>query len=163
MIIRARYIFSAFVLICFLSAAPAYSGDEWTMKIGVKASDVRSKLVIGQKPDAIDGIDGRYDVPAMPGGDIEAYIELQGHKYWKDVKHTCSTNCRKTWNIVIASPLQGEDIRISWDPQNIPVDRSMIMIDMETGFITDMISARQGYSYKNTGMKRFAVITEPAR
>ncbi len=159
--IKARFIWASIVFICFLTTGTAYSSDDWMMQLMVKAGDARNKLIIGQKTDAIDGIDGRYDVPAMLGGDIEAYLYVKGQKYWKDVRQTCSTNCKKIWSLSIKSPIPGEVVTISWNPQNIPPDKIVTLIDKETGVVISMVSGQQEYTYENSGIKEFIVVAEP--
>lgn len=159
--IKARFIWASIVFICFLTTGTAYSSDDWMMQLRVKAGDARNTLIIGQKADAIDGVDGRYDVPAMLSGDIEAYLYVEGNKYWKDVKQTCSTDCRKIWSISIESSIPGEVISFSWDPQNIPSDKTLILIDKETGVVTDMLSGQREYAYENSGIREFILVVEP--
>lgn len=158
--IKARFIWILIVMICFLTTGIAYSSDDWMMQLHVKAGDARNKLMIGQRTDAVDGIDGRYDVPAMLGGNIEAYLYVEGGKYWKDIKQTCSADCRKIWIISIESPMPWEVIKLSWDPQNIPSDKTLILIDNETGAVTDMLSGHREYAYENSGIKEFILIAE---
>jgi hypothetical protein len=128
--------------------------DSWEINIKARLLNAENKLTIGQRPDATDSIDGRYDIPALLAGDIKAYIELEGDKYWKDIRQSCKIPCKKTWNIIVESEIQGELIELSWDLESIPHDTRVILIDTETGEVIDMDSEHK-YTYKNTGPRGF--------
>lgn len=158
---KIKNIFAGLItLLCLFSAGTVYCSDEWMMQIRVRSLDAQNKLIIGQRADATDRIEGRYDVPALPGGDIDAYLYLEGKQYWKDIKNTCNTRCRKTWNISVESSTRGEDVKLSWSLPDIPDNASIILIDKQTGVVTDMISKQYEYIYKNSGKKEFTVVAE---
>jgi len=131
--------------------------DGWEINIKAKILNAENKLTIGQRPDATDGIDGKYDIPGLLAGDIKAYIELEGDKYWRDIRQSCNTPCKKTWNIIVESGIQGQLIELSWNSSDIPRDASMVLIDTETGKVIDMKSADYKYIYKNKGRREFIV------
>lgn len=131
--------------------------DSWEMNITARVLNAENRLTIGQRPDASDSIDGRYDVPALLAGDIEAYIELEGDKYWRDIRQTCNITCKKTWNIIVESEIQEQLIELSWNSSDIPNDASIILIDTETGEVTEMNSEQYEYIYENKGRREFIV------
>lgn len=158
--IKTLFILVSILLLCFFSAGSIYGSDEWMLHIRVKALDAQNRLIIGQKTDAVDGIEGRYDVPALLSGDIGAYINLEGNHYWKDIRQTCDAYCRKTWNISIESAIQGEVVTLSWSSPDVAATTHIILIDKETGMVTDMISGQYEYAYENSGKREFTVVTE---
>ena len=133
-----------------------FAGDKWQMNITAKVQNAENRLTIGQRPDASDLIDGRYDVPALLAGDIEAYIELEDDKYWKDIRKACVTKCKKKWNIIVESALQGYIIKLSWNSLDIPDNTGMVLVDMNNGVATDMKLSNE-YIYKTTGKREFTV------
>lgn len=132
--------------------------DGWEMNIKAKYLNAENKLVIGQRTDASDVIDGRYDVPALlSDGVIKAYMELEGDQYWKDIKKTCPTPCLKAWHILVESEDMGGIIELSWDPVNIPNNTSIVLIDQGTGKRMDMNLEQYRYTYENSGRREFMV------
>jgi len=144
------------ILLTSISNAQA----EWEMNIIARVLNAENKLTIGQRADATDGMDGRYDVPALLAGDIKAYIELEGQKYWKDIRQTCNTACKKAWNMLIESEIKGQIIELSWDLSDIPDNANLILIDTETGKVIDMNLVPHKYTYKNLGRREFIVEVE---
>jgi hypothetical protein len=155
---KEAVIIGAAIIIQIILAGVLIAQDEWEMNIKAKCLNAENRLVIGQRPDASDVIDGRYDVPALlSDGLIKAYMELEGGQYWKDIKKTCSPPCSKTWNIHVESEDLGEIIELSWDPVNIPGDTRMILIDQGTGRAMAMNLEPYVYTYENPGRREFVV------
>lgn len=63
----------------------AVAGD-WECKLTVKSGVAENVLTFGQKADASNGIDGRYDVPALLRGAVQARFVEGGQGYWRDIK-----------------------------------------------------------------------------
>ncbi|MEW6214536.1 MAG: hypothetical protein AB1478_04935 [Nitrospirota bacterium] len=144
-------------ILLLLLYSVVYAGDGWQTDIKVSVLNAENRLSIGQKPDAQDGIDGRYDVPALLSGDIMAYIELEGREYWRDLKGMCEiVPCTKQWNIFVESELKGETVRLKWKPSDLSSDIDMTLTDTATGTMIDM-KKQSEYSYKNTGKRQFRV------
>lgn len=160
--IKRNYATAAAIIIMvhlLITANISCADDGWEMKIVVIAMSAENKLSIGQRPDASDGTDGKYDIPALLSGDIKAYMELGGSKYWRDIKQTCSikdASCKKTWNVVVDSMVRGEPIKLRWNASAIPQDLSIFLIDITTGKTIDM-KAGQEYSYDNTETRKFKI------
>jgi hypothetical protein len=140
---------SLLLLLCSI----VFASDEWQTDIKVSVLNAENRLTIGQRPNATDGIDGRYDIPAFLAGDIQAYIELEGQKYWKDIR---SETGNKTWNFFVESELTGEYIQLRWNPAQIPSDVHIMLTDTATGTAIDMKS-RSSYSYANAGERQFVI------
>ncbi len=134
-----------------------YAQNGWEMNITMKLLNAKNRLTIGQRPDASDAVDGKYDVPALLSGDIKAYMELESNKYWKNIKESCNPPCKKAWNIFVDSEAWGQIIEVSWNSLNIPYDVSIILIDTATGEVIDMKTEQHEYAYENTGRREFIV------
>ncbi len=135
----------------------ASAADDWSLEINASVLNAQNKLVIGQNTIASDSIDGLYDIPALLSGDIKAYMPLDGQFLWTDLRASCDTSCEKQWNIVIESPLTGELIRLSWDPDQIPDGMSLVLVDTDTGVEVDM-SRESAFSFENTYRKELLII-----
>ncbi len=155
---RKRAIITVVVIfIMFVNENLSLADNGWELSIKANVLNAENRLIIGQRADASDGIDGRYDVPALLAGDIKAYMEIDGNKYWKSIKESCNTPCRKTWNIFIDSEPLGQTIEFSWNSLDIPDNElSIILTDTATGKVVDMKTEYQ-YSCENTGKKEFVV------
>lgn len=143
------------VTIMLMNIRLSTAENDWQVNIKAKILDVENRLVIGQGHEAGDGIDGRYDVPALLGGDIEAYIELEDNRFWKDIKKSCENTCQKMWNIFVESNAMG-NMELTWDLLNIPNDISINLLDTKTGEIINM-KTNNKYPFENTGKRRLIV------
>lgn len=145
------------VTIMFINVNMSTAGNSWEMSVKVKSGNAANRLIIGQRPDATDGIDGRYDVPALLAGDIKAYMSIESDEYWKNIKASCITQCKKAWNIFVESDSMGQ-IDLSWDLSAIPDDISIILIDAETGDVMDMKTKQNEYIYNYMGGKKEFIV-----
>lgn len=145
------------VIMAVLSAANAGALENtWEMSIKASILNAENRLVIGQRPDADDGINSAHDVPAFLAGDIRAYINLEDIKYWQDIKAPCNSQCTKAWNILVESPVSGETVELVWNKSNVPDDIDLILLDTATGEITDM-KTQDRKAYTNTGEREFII------
>lgn len=145
--------------IIFLIVGASYANDGWQVTVRAKVLNAENKLIVGQKVDATDTIDGRYDIPAFLAGDIQAYIDLEGQTYWSDIKQMCSVPCKKNWSMVIESNKIGEIIKLTWNISDIPTNMSLLLIDTVTGEIVDMKNI-EDYVYVNSGTREFIMEME---
>lgn len=144
---------SLLLLLCNI----VFAVDGWQTDIKVSIMNAENRLTIGQRPDATDGIDGKYDIPAFLAGDIQAYIELDGEQYWKDIKSACGVGlCTKQWDIFVESELKGKTINLKWNPLELPLDMNITLTDTVTGIVIDM-KKQSSYSYENTGKRQFVI------
>jgi hypothetical protein len=136
------------------------AGESWQADIKVNVKDAENRLSIGQTPDAIDGWNARYDVPAILSGDIMACIEEpEGGKYWRKFKGSCGgQTCTKNWNVLVESDLQGQIIKLNWNPSSFPPGMTMLLTDTATGEVINM-QAQAQYSCLNGGKRRFQIET----
>ena len=132
-----------------LAAEPGFA---WEASLEVGVQNARNKLSFGQRPDATDGIDGLYDVPALLSGDIKACFLLEGDKYWRDVK----AEGAKQWVLVIESELEGEVISIGWKPGELPEQADIVLMDDTARMAFDMKTG-SSYSYKNDSPRQFRI------
>jgi hypothetical protein len=152
-----KLILTAFVMMALMiHAAVSEAGSKWEMSIKAKLNSAENTLVIGQSPDARDGIDGIHDVPALLSGDIAAYVELEGYEYWKNIQGECTAPCSTIWNIFIEAETLGQTIELSWDPEGVPDSISMTLTDRATGNTVDM-GSQQHISFENTGEREFII------
>lgn len=138
-----------------LLAQPLLAGDGWETTLKVCVRNAENKLYFGQRPDATDGLDGLYDVPALLSGDIEAYFKLEDGKYWRDVR----ADGAKEWTVVVKSDLDGETIRLNWKPEDMPEGASAVLMDDTAREAFDMKTGN-GYEYKNDGPRQFRIRIE---
>ena len=154
--IKKAIITAAAITVMSISTNVSACENGWNLSIKAKVFNAENRLVIGQVSGAGDGIDGRYDVPALLAGGIRAYIELEGREYWKDIRESCDIQCQKGWNIFVESRALGEIVELGWNPSDIPDAVNVILIDTATGEITDM-KTEHNKAYENTGKRAFIV------
>ena len=154
---KKTIIAAAAITVMLITANATACEKMWELSIKANVLNAENRLIIGMSPGAGDGIDGRYDVPALLAGDIRAYIELEGREYWKDIRKPCDITCRKIWDIFVESGALGQIIEFVWNPSDIPDGiSSVILIDTATGEITDMKTEHRK-AYENTGKRRFII------
>ena len=134
------------------------AGESWQADIKVNLKDAENRLSIGQRSDATDGRNARYDVPAILSGDIMAYIEEpEGGKYWRKIKGSCGGHpCTKKWDVLVESKSAGQIIKLSWNPSSFPPGMTILLTDGATGDVVNM-QAQAEYSCKNAGKRKFQV------
>lgn len=149
-------IIAAILWLSLYSPVPAQ--ESWQIDIKVSLLDAQNRLSLGQKPDATDGWNAKYDVPAILFGDIMAYLEEPaGRKYWRKFRSSCDGHpCIKTWDAVVESDLRDQVIRMEWNSSSFPAETTIALIDTVTGDVMDM-RAQTEYSYKNMGTRKFRV------
>ena len=122
-------------------AGTVHADNGWEAAILVSAGNTEQRLSIGVRKDALDGIDGRNDVPALftDENDFLAYISLESAQYWRDIKADCSQkSCVKTWDIFVESLSEGAPVRLTWDPGSLPKRIEVFLTDAITGGRIDM-------------------------
>ena len=136
--------------------SPLSAQESWQTDIKVSVLDAQNRLSIGQKLDATDGWNARYDVPAILFGDITAYLEEpEGRKYWRKLRSPCDAYpCVRTWDVSVESDLEDQIIRLNWNFSSLPSGMKVRLIDKVTDDVIDM-QAQAEYSYKNIGKRRF--------
>src|SRR3989337_206210 len=147
------------ILTGYLSKTPVYADDGWEANLTVTISTADNKLSFGKRADAADGIDGKYDVPALLSGDIRAYFLTEKGNYWRDIKSRSPAETKR-WDIRVESPLKGKIIIIRWNPGNMTAVSVINLIDRSSGVIMDM-KAINSCSYQNNGVREFSIEVRP--
>jgi hypothetical protein len=153
---KRKIVYSILVVSLLLGSAVCYGEDAWEMEITASVQNAANRLVIGQAADATEGVDGRYDIPALLSGDIQAYLDLEGEAYWKDMRDVCSEPCERTWTVTVISPLADETVILRWNPSSMPGVAALILTDEATAETVDMRTTG-AYSYHNTGVRTFTL------
>lgn len=73
-------------LVVLLALPLLAAASDWECRLAVQAGTATNVLSFGQRSDAHDGNDGRYDVPAMLQGAVQARFFAGGQGYWRDIK-----------------------------------------------------------------------------
>jgi hypothetical protein len=140
-------------------AGMVHADNGWEAAILVSAGDAEHRLSLGVRRDALDGTDGRHDVPALftDENDFRTYISLEGMPYWRDIKADCSQkSCFKTWDIFVEFLPEGGPVRFIWDPGSFPKQSDVFLTDAVTGGRMDM-KKQSGYSFEEGGKRLFRV------
>jgi hypothetical protein len=149
------------VLLAWSISIPA-SAEEWEAQIVASTPDgAENRLYFGQKPDATDGYDSRYEVRAILSGDIEAYFphtewDVLAEHFWRDIK---APDQMKSWVFEVDTALSGVEIMLKWIPSKLPEGYAVELTDMATYGVIDMTS-QGNYYYTDTGPRQFSINTE---
>jgi hypothetical protein len=155
---NAMITLAAALLGCILLAGSVWAGDEWRMELRIAVENARTRLVVGQHPEATDGVDGRWEIPALLSGRIQAFIARRGEgRYWQDLAAVCEESpCARRWYIVVDAQAVGRTVTLTWDPAALPAGARVFLYDASTGTITKMHETGS-YSYENAGRRGFAL------
>ncbi|RJQ18919.1 MAG: hypothetical protein C4560_06810 [Nitrospiraceae bacterium] len=129
--------------------------DKWEIDIKANLNNAENILTIGTSPDASDGPDGGYDVPALLSGDIRAYLKIEDKQYWKDIKGSDGMSL-KTWTFSVESNILRQTVKLKWTTSAIPTDTNLFLMDKVTGKTVDMKNTAS-IQYKNTGSREFLI------
>ena len=145
-------------ILWFSLYAPVSAQESWQTDIKVSVLDAQNRLSIGQKIEASDGWNARFDVPALLSGDIMAYLEEPaGRKYWRKFRGSCDGRpCIKTWDAIVESELKDQVIKMEWNPSSFPMEMAISLIDESTGNVINMKTQTE-YTYNNIGTRKFRV------
>jgi len=152
------------VLLAWSTSTPA-SAEEWQVKIVASTSDgAENSLYFGQKPDATDGYDSRYEVLALLGGDIEAYFphaewDVLAEHFWRDIK---APDQMKSWVFEVNTALSGTEIMLKWDPLKLPDGYTVELTDTAQQAVINMTSQSEHYyyTYSGSGPRQFTINTK---
>ncbi len=161
MIKAARILFAA-AFFGVILAQSVMAGDWEARIIASTSTGAENRLTFGQRSNATDGFDGRYDMPAFLSGDIMAYFphpewDTPAENFWRDIK---APDPQKTWLFYVESVLSGDTLSLTWDSSKLPENYNVFLIDNLTGDWVDM-TGQSSYSYANDGPRGFTIeITE---
>ena len=113
-----------FGLLLGSSLAEAAAG--WETNLLISAGGAESRLSFGQRSDATQQIDGRYDVPDIPGGTLRAAFTGGGGQLWRDIRDL--GRGQEEWQLAIADN-GGQPLKISWDAAGLPPGFRFELID----------------------------------
>jgi hypothetical protein len=139
-----------FLLTLTLFTDTAVASEGWESNLNIKIANAENRLSFGQKADATNGIDGRYDVPSMSGEKLEAVFILNGKDLWRDIRSVRKEI--KQWDIKVDSPLIGEEVVVSWNKEDFPEGINIRLIDPLEKKVIDM-KRSNGYIYRNNGTR----------
>jgi len=108
------------------SSAKAATG--WESNLLVSAGAVESQLSFGQRADATNLADGRYDVPAMLSGTLQAAFTGGGGSLWRDIRALGREP--EEWQLVVASS-GGRPVQITWDAEKLPEGFNFELLDAD--------------------------------
>jgi len=152
-------VFSVFFLLTLaLITDTVFAFGEWESNLNIKISNAENRLSFGQKADATNALDGKYDVPSISGEKLEAVFTLNGKDLWRDIRSIRKEI--KQWDIKIESPLIGEIVRVSWQRDSFPEDIEIRLIDTQDNPLTpfgkgEVIDMKRSnsYTYRNNGAR----------
>ncbi|MBU0484079.1 MAG: hypothetical protein KKB30_06150 [Proteobacteria bacterium] len=122
-------IFSVLAILLFLPSL-AQAGPEWEVNLAISAGSAKSRVSFGAKFDATADKDGRYDVPAMLSGDLQARFIDGGGSLWRDIRGTGHN--LEEWRLVVDTSSETA-VTISWDQAGLPAGCWLELIDQEQG------------------------------
>ena len=150
------------VLLAWSTSIPA-SAEEWEAQIVASTPDgAENSIYFGQKPDASDGYDSRYEVRAMLGGDIEAYFphaewDVLAERFWRDIK---APDQMKSWVFEVNTALSGTETMLKWNPLKFPEGYAVELTDMAQNTVIDMTSQSEHSYYTYSGPRQFTINTK---
>ena len=119
---------------CLASAA-----DGWEANITVLSGKAKSRLSFGQRLDATNRKDGRYDVPSLLSGRLQVYFTGGGGNFWRDIRAQ-DQEAIKEWRLIIKSQT-GKPVTVRWNQDDLPPDSSVKLIEIVSGHAVDMKSS----------------------
>jgi hypothetical protein len=140
-----------------LAATQTLAAPDWETRLSVRAGSGENRLSFGQRANATDGFDGQYDVPAMPGGTLNAHFDLEAGTYWRDIKGL-QTGKSAVWTLQVESTLPAETVLLSWPNAALP--EGTTLRDLTTGTQVDM-KQQTSYIYSNDGPRLFQLVAGP--
>jgi len=139
------------------TACCAHAAQGWETSLNVTSGTARVKLGFGQKEDATPGVDGRYEVPSMPGRDLQAFFLIDNGTYWRDIRPV-HANGSTTWDLTVLAPTAAGRITLEWDATALPAETFVQLVDVESKQATDMKS-QNSYSFDYAPSRTFRIRT----
>jgi len=139
------------------TACCAHAAQGWETALNVTSGSARVKLGFGQKDDATAGVDGRYEVPSLPGRDLQAFFLIENGTYWRDIR-PANADGSATWNLTVLAPATTGRVTLHWDATSLPTDTSVQLIDVAAKRTTDM-NTQDRYSFDYVPSRTFLIKT----
>ncbi len=126
----------------FALPLPAQGADGWEVALKVKSGEAENKLSFGQRADASERADGRYDVPAMLSGSLRAYFAKEGAEpFWRDIR-ALTFGQTYTWTLWVETETPGQTVSLNWSSEDLPKWARVKLFDVSGQVKSDM--GRQG-------------------
>ncbi len=135
----------------------AHAAQAWETPLNVTSGTARVKLGFGQKDNATPGVDGRYEVPSLPGRDLQAFFLIDNGTYWRDIR-PANADGSTTWDLTVLAPAATGRITLSWDADSLPAETSVQLVDVESNRTTNMKS-QDRYSFDYAPSRKFQIRT----
>lgn len=145
-------------LLLVMAATQATAVSVWETRLVVRAGSGENRLSFGQRPDATLGVDGQYEVPALLGGNVKAWFDLEGGAYWRDIKGF-QADQETTWTLQVESNQAAGLVQLSWPNATLP-GGSLVLMDLTSGAQIDM-KQQSSYTYNNAGPRQFQLVVGP--
>jgi hypothetical protein len=145
------------VLSVWAGAFPARAAEGWEVPLAASAGRATLHLSFGQKKGATAGVDGRYEVPAMPGGILQGGFLLKERLYWRDIRGLRAA--RPAWRLRIAGGSGGKRIVLQWQRRFFPPGERASLVDPVAGLTMNMRTHGQYVFYSN-GPRTLRIETE---
>ena len=105
----------------------------------VPGESLSSRIILGTEDRATDRFDTAWDVVAIQGGVIQAYIEhpdydQETQALWRDTR--ASTGFPKEWDLYIQPSLPETSVTLDWsatDLSNLPSNIRLRLVDLDSG------------------------------
>ena len=83
---------------------------DWDCRLAVKSGVAENALTFGQRSDGTAGFDGRYDVPALLRGAVQARFVSGNQGLWRDIKGPGAGE----WRLTIEVTDMQQPVILSW-------------------------------------------------
>lgn len=145
-------------LLLAMAATQATAASAWETRLSVRAGSGENRLSFGQRSGATAGVDGQYEVPALLGGNLMAWFDLEGGAYWRDIKGF-QAGQQTTWILQVESTQMAAVVQLSWPNAALP-GGTLVLRDLTTGAQVNM-KQQSSYSYNNAGPRQFQLVAGP--
>lgn len=141
-------------LILLFGAGGALAADNWEVPLKVRVDRAENQLAFGAHAEATAGFDGRFDVPVMSGGNLQAFFTAGGKQVWRSL--VASPGVGSSWVLTVSSSLTGKSVNLEWAQNQLPGNCQVRLTDLATNENIDMRQQAQ-YVYVNQGVRKFAI------
>lgn len=135
-------------LVVLLALPVLAAASDWECRLAVRAGAATNLLSFGQRSDASAGFDGRYDVPAMLQGAVQARFFAGGQGYWRDIKGPG----RSEWLLRVDVSDVSVPVTLSWNDCHVPEGTTVTVAGL------GQLTAPAGSCVIGRGEKRYDLI-----
>ena len=137
------------------SPLPALAaGKGWEVPLIVSAGRAELHLAFGRKKGATSGVDGLFEVPALPRGILRGGFLLGGHPYWRDIRGLGAAPC--TWVLHLSGVGRGKRVALRWKRNLLPPGRGVYLADPVARQRIDM-EKREQYAFTSNGPRTLRI------